>query len=98
MRIAVCVPALNEEKYIHHVLTSVERQTRPPDELVVVAAGTDRTESMCRHWGARVFRQRSRGVAGARKESFAHARAELLGCTDADTHLDRRWAERVEAN
>lgn len=98
MKISVCVPALNEEKYIHHVLSSVERQTRPPDELVVVCAGTDRTEELCQQAGARTVRQVGRGVSGGRKEGFAAATGDLIGSTDADTHLDRQWTAAVEYN
>ena len=97
-RITLCFPALNEEKYVHHVLDSLARQTRPADEVIVVAAGTDRTAEICAAAGARVVRQVGTGVSGARLEGFAVATGDHIASTDADTHLTPRWLERVEAN
>jgi peptidoglycan-N-acetylglucosamine deacetylase len=98
LRITLCFPALNEEKYVHHVLDSVAQQTRPPDEVIVVAAGTDRTVEICAAAGVRVVHQVSKGVSGARLEGFAVATGDLIASTDADTRLVPDWLERVEAN
>ncbi len=98
MRISLCVPAMDEEQYIHHVFDSVARQTRAPDEIVVVDGGSDATADICRAAGAIVVRQQSRGVSGARREGFAAATGDLLASTDADTHLTDRWIERVAEN
>lgn len=98
MRISLCVPALNEEKYIHHVLDSVRRQTRSPDEIVVVVGGSDASAELSRAAGALVVQQQSRGVSGARLEAFAAASGDLLASTDADTCLADDWLARVEEN
>jgi glycosyltransferase involved in cell wall biosynthesis len=97
-RITLCFPALNEEKYVHHVLDSLARQTRPADEVIVVAAGTDHTAEICAQAGARVIRQISKGVSGARLEGFAAATGDYIASTDADTRLTPNWLERVEAD
>ena len=37
-RVSVVVPCLNEERYLGELLAALHRQTRKPDEIVVVFA------------------------------------------------------------
>ena len=44
MRLSVVIPALNEERHLGQLLSDLQRQSRRPDEIIVVDAGsTDAT-------------------------------------------------------
>jgi glycosyltransferase involved in cell wall biosynthesis len=52
MRISVVIPALNEEEALPDLLEALVKQTRPPDEIIVVDAGsTDGTVGVVQEWG-----------------------------------------------
>jgi glycosyltransferase involved in cell wall biosynthesis len=44
VRLSVVIPALNEEHYLGQLLLDIQHQSRRPDEIIVVDAGsTDAT-------------------------------------------------------
>ena len=82
--ISAVIPAYNPESFLLETVASVERQTWPNWEAVVVDDGTDRPESLdilaaIEQRGdprIRVVRQENRGLAGARNTGFREARGE----------------------
>jgi cellulose synthase/poly-beta-1,6-N-acetylglucosamine synthase-like glycosyltransferase len=40
VRLSVVIPALNEERHLGYLLSDLQRQTRSPDEVIVVDAGS----------------------------------------------------------
>ncbi len=51
MKASVVIPALNEERYLGGLLSDLAAQTRPPDEVMVVDAGsTDRSAEVARRF------------------------------------------------
>ena len=40
MRLSVVIPALNEERHLGQLLLDIQRQSRRPDEVIVVDAGS----------------------------------------------------------
>jgi len=84
-RIAVIIPAFNEEKSIGFVLRDVPR--RWADEVIVVDNGsTDGTATLARHCGGRVVSQPERGYGAACLAGIAalDARSEIVVFLDAD--------------
>lgn len=83
MRVAVIIPALNEEESVAHVIADV-----PPDliyEIIVVDNGsTDRTAEVARAAGARVVREERRGYGYACLAGAEAAESEVLVFLDAD--------------
>ena len=64
MRVAVIIPALNEEEAVAHVIADVPRDL--VHEIIVVDNGsTDRTGEVARAAGARVVREERRGYGYA---------------------------------
>ena len=64
MRVAIIIPALNEEEAVAHVLADVPRDL--VHQVIVVDNGsTDRTAEMARAAGARVVREERRGYGYA---------------------------------
>ena len=88
-RIAVIIPALNEEAAIGQVLAAI-----PPwvDEVVVVDNGsTDATPEVAREMGARVVREPQRGYGAA-----CLAGIEALTSTDLVVFLDGDFSDHPE--
>ncbi len=85
MKISATIPAYNAAAYIDAALDSIEAQTRPPDEIVLIDDGsTDGTGDIAEARGVRVVRQRNSGIAAARNRCVAEARHELIAMIDAD--------------
>jgi len=84
-RVAVIIPALDEEKSIGSVLNAIPR--RLVGEIIVVDNGsTDRTAEIARHCGARVVSQPERGYGAACLAGIAEISAdcEIVAFVDAD--------------
>ncbi len=91
------IPARNEEAWLPHTLEALARQTRRPDEVIVVDnASTDRTAHIARDWGARVLRCDTPGVAYARQTGLMAARGTWVVTTDADSMPLPHWLEALE--
>ncbi|WP_435770832.1 glycosyltransferase family 2 protein [Nocardioides sp. SYSU DS0651] len=94
--ITVLIPAHNEESRLEATLTSLLRQSSPPDRVVVVADNcTDRTTEIARSMGVEVFETvgNTRKKAGALNQALAgllpqQGENDLVMVMDADTELD----------
>ncbi len=96
-RISVIINAYNEEKMLAECLASLNRQTRRPDELIVVENGsTDRTVEIARSAGATVH-SIPRGTRGeAREFGWRHANGNWIVYGDADDVFSDNWLEEIE--
>lgn len=64
MKNAVVIPARNEEKYIEKTLSSITKQTVPPDQIIVVDDGSsDRTGEIASRYSDVVIRLPDRGYS-----------------------------------
>jgi len=89
--IAAVIPAYNASRYIIDALNSVYRQTRPPEEVIVVDDGsTDTTNQLARAWAAahrpdlKLIQQDNRGLPGARNTGIRATKCDLIALLDAD--------------
>jgi biofilm PGA synthesis N-glycosyltransferase PgaC len=99
--IVALIPAHNEEEHLGATLTSLLRQTRPLDRIVVVADNcTDRTVPIARSLeGVEVIETVDNAYrkAGALNQGLEHVGREYgyLLQMDADTELDERFVEEA---
>jgi Glycosyltransferases involved in cell wall biogenesis len=94
--ISVIIPALNEEDVIEYCLQSLENQNYKNFEIIVVDGGSkDRTVEIAEKY-ARVIKQKSKTIGGARKEGTLAAKGDILAFTDADTIFDPNWLSSIE--
>jgi cellulose synthase/poly-beta-1,6-N-acetylglucosamine synthase-like glycosyltransferase len=101
----VVIPAHNEAASIAATLLSLRRQTRPPDEVLVVCDNcTDDTGGIAAGCGARVFvtARNSARKAGALNQALRQVLPALDGndlvlLMDADSQLSTEWIERAIA-
>lgn len=101
MKVSVIIPARNEEKTIASLLKSLLNQTRPPDEIIVVNAGsTDRTAKE-----VKAFQQLGHHIrllsippayAGrARNVAIENASCDIIASIDAGCVADENWLQNI---
>lgn len=94
--VSVVVAAYNEARHIGGLLRSLDVQTQPPLEVIVVDDGsTDETGSVAERGGATVIRSDHRGPAHARNTGAAHASGEVLVFLDGDMECSLQFVERL---
>lgn len=96
--ISVVIPTWNEAKYLPPCIASIQAQTYPTFEVIVVdKASTDGTQALCAAAGWQVYQQVQPGISAARAEGFARARGEIIASTSADTILPPGWLDGIAA-
>ena len=100
-RVSLVVTLFNEADSLEGWLDSLARQTRAPDEVVLVDAGSsDGTverllEVAERDRRIKVHVAPGLNVPQGRNEAIRRAESGLIAVTDAGTLLDSRWLERL---
>ncbi len=92
-RVSVVVCAYNAEDTLEDCLASLERQTYPDYEIILINDGSrDRTSEIAHgHPRVRVIDTPNQGLSGARNLGLAKATGEIVAYTDADVRVDRDW-------
>ena len=97
MTFSVIVCAFNEEPLLPGCLDSLLRQSRPPDEIIVVNnASTDRTRAIAANTsGVRVVDEPRKGLVRAREAGYRAAHGDVLAYLDADCRAPFHWLQRI---
>lgn len=96
--VSVVVPVLDDADALARCLERLGRQTRPPDEVVVVDNGsTDASVAVARAHGARVVTEPRRGIPQAAATGYDAASGDVIVRCDADSLPGRHWLERLVA-
>ena len=91
-RVSVVVAAYNAAATLGDCLASLEVQSYPDYETIVVDDGsTDATAQVAGLAGTRVVRVDHRGLGGARNAGIDAATGEIVAFLDADARADRDW-------
>src|SRR4030067_187580 len=87
LKIAIVIPAYNEEKYLASCLFSIKNQDYGGNyEVIVVDNGShDRTSEVARSFGARLISCSQKGVVFARQNGADLAEADIIVQADADS-------------
>ena len=98
MGISLITTVKNEEPSIAAFLSSICRQTRLPDEVVIVDGGsTDQTVALIRE--SRVLNvhllEYSSNIAAGRNVAIRLAAHDFIAVTDAGCHLQPDWLEKI---
>jgi glycosyltransferase involved in cell wall biosynthesis len=99
-RTALIVTVLNEGGTIDALLESIAKQTRPPDEIMVVDGGSrDGTLVTLEQWSHRlplgIIQARGANISRGRNLAIRATEAQLVAVTDAGVRLDAHWLERL---
>jgi GT2 family glycosyltransferase len=93
------VPTWNRSDLLEPLLESLARQSRPPEQLLVVDNGSeDDPARVAQAFGASVVRlERNAGFARAVNVGIQRAEGDWILVVNNDVELDPRWLERVLA-
>jgi glycosyltransferase involved in cell wall biosynthesis len=90
---SVVIPALNEERHLGRLLSDIQRQSRRPDEIIVVDAGSrDATVRIAERSPVTVL-YGGTPVARGRNVGGYSAKGDLIFFLDADTRLPESFFE-----
>ena len=93
MRLSVVIPALNEERHLGQLLADLQHQSRRPDEIIVVDAGSsDATVQIANQSQAVVLHGKPPVACGRNLGGFS-AKGDLIFFLDADTRLPETFFE-----
>jgi glycosyltransferase involved in cell wall biosynthesis len=98
MKISVVIPCYNSAQWVGAAVRSVQAQTRPPGEIIVVDDGsTDDPAAALREFGegVRLIRRDNGGLSAARNTGMQAAAGEWLLFLDADDTLFPDALERL---
>jgi len=97
--VSVVIPALGEEDYLPGLLQSIENQTYRSIEVIVADSSSspskEKTEEICREYGARYVFVPKLNVAHARNEGARAASGEILCFVDADCVMSPEYIEKM---
>ncbi len=97
MKISVVIPAYNEEKYIDKCLESLNAQSTPPDEIIVVDNNSsDNTSLVAKKYKVRVISEKKPGITPARNTGFNTASHEIIARIDADSIAPYDWIQKIK--
>ncbi len=87
--VAVVLTTFNDVRFLPEALESVMRQTRPPDEVIVVDDGSaeDPSDVVRLFPQVRLLRQANQGLSAARNSGLQACRTEYVTFLDADDVL-----------
>jgi cellulose synthase/poly-beta-1,6-N-acetylglucosamine synthase-like glycosyltransferase len=97
-RVTVLVPAFNEAGSIGETIESLQAQTLPPTEIIVIDdCSDDGTGEVARSLGVTVLRPpvNTGSKAGAQTFALPHVQTELVMAVDADTALAPDGVEKL---
>jgi len=91
--LSVVIPALNEERHLGRLLSDLRHQSRRPDEIIVVDAGSGDTTVRIADQSQAVVLHGEPPVARGRNLGGFSAKGELIFFLDADTRLPKTFFE-----
>jgi glycosyltransferase involved in cell wall biosynthesis len=93
-RLSVIIPTLNEERHVGSLLSDIAAQTRRPEEVLVVDAGSaDGTVAVARRFGFVRLMEGEPPVARGRNLGARSATGDVLVFLDADVRLNEGFFE-----
>ncbi|MBC7900784.1 MAG: glycosyltransferase, partial [Saprospiraceae bacterium] len=101
-QISLVIPIRNEANSINELLTSIERQSLQPDEIVLVDGGsTDGTVGIVERLAAgnttiKLIKTDGATPGKGRNIGIENARNEWIALTDAGIRLEANWLEELD--
>lgn len=92
------IPTYNAARVLPICLEALQKQTCPPNEIIVVDDGSeDDTRTVAKRYGVLLLEQVHTGAPAARNLGLEHAQADIILFTDSDCEPVPNWiAEMVQ--
>lgn len=102
-KVSIIFTVLNEEKSVSNLLESIAKQTRKPDEIVVVDGGSrDKTVEVLKRYSKkllmRIFVAKGANISQGRNIAIQHAIGPIIVTTDGGTVHDKNWLKSIVKN
>lgn len=98
IKISFVTTVLNEEKNIEAFLLSLFNQSKKPEEVIIVDAGSiDKTVEKIREYTpeVKIFIKAGCNRSGGRNFGIKKATGTIIAVSDAGCLLDKRWLEKI---
>jgi glycosyltransferase involved in cell wall biosynthesis len=97
--VSIIIPTLNEEKYLPHLLTALQKQTLQPKEIIVADAfSIDKTREVAKSFGCTIVDDdHHSGPGGGRNAGAEKATGDILLFFDADVVVTHTFLEKTIA-
>lgn len=95
--VSVVIPVKDDARYLRRCLAALAAQTSKPREIIVVDNGSrDGSRRVARRFGARLLRERCRGIPATASRGYDAARFPVIARLDADSLPPADWIARIE--
>ena len=101
LSISAAIITFNRAEWLKDALASLTRQTRPPDEVVVVDNGSkDHTKDVVLSFSDRLnikyVYEPVRGIPHARNTAIKNTTGDIIASIDDDCVADDNWLKQIE--
>lgn len=101
LSISAAIITFNRAEWLKDALTSLTKQTRQPDEVVVVDNGSkDHTKDVVLSFSDRLnikyVYEPVRGIPHARNTAIKNATGDIIASIDDDCVADENWLKQIE--
>lgn len=99
LTVSIVIPVYNEAWYLSDCLDAIARQTKKPDEVIVVDNNsTDGSADVAKKYDfVKLLREPKQGIIHARSRGFNAAKGDIIGRTDGDVILPKDWVATILA-
>jgi cellulose synthase/poly-beta-1,6-N-acetylglucosamine synthase-like glycosyltransferase len=95
--ITIVIPAYNEARYIRRCLESIKRQSKAPDQVILVNNNcTDDTMLIAKEYDfVMILDVDQQGISYAISAGFDRVKSDIIARTDADTAVGKHWVKNI---
>lgn len=96
LKISLLLVSRNEERFAGKFFESLSKQTRKPDEVILVDSSTDKTPQIAKPFVDKIVRVKQQRCSFQRWTGMQHISGEAVAITDIDAILEPEWLEELE--
>jgi glycosyltransferase involved in cell wall biosynthesis len=94
-KVSLVLVSKDEEKHLPKFLESLKKQTRKPDEIILVDSSSDRTPKIMKPYVDKIITVEPRGCGNARVVGIEKSKGDIIVFTDLDEIMYPNWLENL---